>query len=182
MDNKKIVAALTWYSASALLVSLLQKCLSTHVTSSLHFLWPVLWRGENSLLGSWTRALPVVTGWGWGAWTGGSTPWSEVTTNSGCTIFGRHSVTQGYECTTRRPGGHLSVCPSREVTAQPLCEHCVPLAVSGVPPSSLEQYGPVHTVLSRRSFSKYLNGLWRCELGPWNVYNTLCWTLLITHS
>jgi len=29
------------------------------------------------------------------------------------------------------PGDHLSVCLSREVTAQPLCEHYVPLAMSG---------------------------------------------------
>lgn len=53
IGNRKVVATLL-YSASALLVSLLQKCLSTPVTSSLRFLWPVLWRGENSLLGSWT--------------------------------------------------------------------------------------------------------------------------------
>lgn len=36
-----------------------------------------------------------------------------------------------------------------------------------------EQCGLVHIALSRRSFFKYLNGLWQCELGPFKCLQYL---------
>lgn len=84
----------------------------------------------------------------------------------------------GVQASVMWPGGHLSVCLSREVTAQPLWEHYVP----GVPPPSPEQCGLVRTVLNWRLFFRYLYGLWKYELGLLSACNTLCWTPLITCS
>lgn len=61
----------------------------------------------------------------------------------------------GVQASVMWPGGCLSVCLSREVTAQPPWEHYVP----GVPPPSPELGGFVHRVLNHRSFFKYLYGL-----------------------